>query len=249
MQKTALVLSAGGFLGAYQAGAWKALRERFQPDLVVGASAGALNGWAIAAGCDPDELIADWLDPSNAKLMALRFPFPPWAGIFNPQELVARVDRLFTRFQPRIPFALTTVEVPQLKLRLVRGEEMRAQYLLASCAIPCGFPAVHIDGKHLVDGGFLSVLPLWAAAAMGATRAVAIHAMPIMPSRLARAAVGAFRAIARNQPGTGDLDVRMIAPSHPATRLREFIRWDRARAEALIEMGYQDARAAALFDG
>ena len=243
------MLSAGGFLGAYQAGAWKALRERFQPDLVIGASAGALNGWAIAAGCDPDELIADWLDPSNAELMALRFPFPPWAGVFNPHQLTARVDRLFARFQPRIPFALTTVEVPSLKLRLVHAEEVRAQHLLASCAIPGGFPTVSIQGRRLVDGGFLSVLPLWAAAEMGATRAVAIHAMPVMPSRLARWAVGAFRAIARNQPLAGDLEVRMIAPSRPATRLREFVRWERGRVQALIDMGYQDARAAALFDG
>jgi NTE family protein len=215
----------------------------------VGASAGALNGWAIAGGCSPDELIADWLDPANAKLMALRFPFPPWAGVFNPKQLTARVDRLMARFQPRIPYALTTVEVPRLELRLVEGKEIRAEHLLATCAIPCGFPAVRLDGRTLVDGGFLSVLPLWAAAQMGATRAVAIHAMPVMPSRLARWTVGAFRSIARQPAGSENLDVRLIAPTRPATRLREFVRWNRIRIEALIEMGYQDARAATLFDG
>ena len=41
---TALVLSAGGMYGAYQAGAWRVLAERFQPDLIVGASIGAVNG-------------------------------------------------------------------------------------------------------------------------------------------------------------------------------------------------------------
>ncbi len=39
--KTALVLSAGGMFGAYQAGAWGEISARFQPDLVVGASAGS----------------------------------------------------------------------------------------------------------------------------------------------------------------------------------------------------------------
>src|ERR1035438_5321759 len=53
----ALVLSAGGMFGAYQAGAWNVLSRRFQPDLVVGASVGALNGWAIAGGCSPAELL------------------------------------------------------------------------------------------------------------------------------------------------------------------------------------------------
>ena len=53
----ALVLSAGGMFGAYQAGAWNVLSQRFQPDMVVGTSVGALNGWAIAGGCPPDELL------------------------------------------------------------------------------------------------------------------------------------------------------------------------------------------------
>jgi len=57
---TALVLSAGGMYGAYQAGAWKELADVFRPDLVVGASIGALTGWAIAGGCEPEELIARW---------------------------------------------------------------------------------------------------------------------------------------------------------------------------------------------
>lgn len=43
----ALVLSAGGMYAAWEVGVWKALRERIAIDLVVGASAGAWNGWAL----------------------------------------------------------------------------------------------------------------------------------------------------------------------------------------------------------
>ena len=64
---TALVLSAGGMYGAYQAGAWKALADVFHPDLVVGASIGALTGWAIAGGCHPDELVDRWLHLEAAE--------------------------------------------------------------------------------------------------------------------------------------------------------------------------------------
>ena len=46
--KTAVVLSAGGNYGAYQAGAWEVLAPIVEPDIVVGASVGSLNGWAIA---------------------------------------------------------------------------------------------------------------------------------------------------------------------------------------------------------
>src|SRR2546427_8151414 len=43
MTKTALVLSGGGMFGAYQAGVWKALSHELSPDIVVGASVGALD--------------------------------------------------------------------------------------------------------------------------------------------------------------------------------------------------------------
>jgi predicted acylesterase/phospholipase RssA len=58
----ALVLSSGGMFGAYQAGAWEVLSETFKPDIVVGASIGSLNGWAVAGGCDPQELSRRWLE-------------------------------------------------------------------------------------------------------------------------------------------------------------------------------------------
>ena len=65
----ALVLSAGGLWAAWEIGAWKVLCETFQPDLIVGTSAGAWNGWAIAAGCSAEELAKLWLDPDTAHVM------------------------------------------------------------------------------------------------------------------------------------------------------------------------------------
>src|ERR1039458_5392786 len=46
---TALVLSAGGMFGAWEVGVWKTLSRHLRPDCIVGASAGAWNGWMIAA--------------------------------------------------------------------------------------------------------------------------------------------------------------------------------------------------------
>src|SRR3954468_20268665 len=62
--RTAFVLSGGGSLGAMQAGQLRALFEaRMPPDLVIGVSAGALNGAAIAHGPavgTPDQLADIW---------------------------------------------------------------------------------------------------------------------------------------------------------------------------------------------
>ena len=58
--------------GAYQAGAWKTLSREISPDIVVGASVGALNGWLIAGGAPAAELERRWLDPSSGAVMTYR---------------------------------------------------------------------------------------------------------------------------------------------------------------------------------
>src|SRR5829696_2656124 len=104
--KTALVLSGGGMFGAYQAGVWKALAPRFQPDIVVGASVGALNGWLIACGASPEEIERSWVDPGSAELMKYRFPRPLWRGIFDPQPLERRAKQLVAGRSLRLPFGV-----------------------------------------------------------------------------------------------------------------------------------------------
>ena len=184
----ALVLSAGGMFGAYQAGAWNVLSQRFQPDMVVGTSVGALNGWAIAGGCPSAELLAMWRSPATAATMRLRFPFVPWQGCIDPTGLARQVQDWYVRFKPRVPYSATMVEVPRMRLVRVPHEQITPQHLMASCAIPTGYPPVRINGKLYVDGGVLDVLPIWAAAEMGATRVIAVNVLPVMPSRPLRAA-------------------------------------------------------------
>jgi hypothetical protein len=58
--------------GAWQAGAWQSLVQRFQPDLVVGASVGSLNGYATAAGWSAADLCHWWLRPGLASSRSLR---------------------------------------------------------------------------------------------------------------------------------------------------------------------------------
>lgn len=236
---TALVLSAGGMFGAYQAGAWRALSRSFQPDLVVGASAGALNGWAIAGGCDPEELIALWLDPRTGDMMRRRFRV---LSAFDPGPLLAMCEEMTTRYRPRVPYALTLVELPSLRPRMVRDADVTARHIAASCAVPFGFPPVEINGKRYVDGGLHQVVPLWAAREMGATRAIVIDALPVMPSRLIRAAVRPVRWL-RPPIDAAGVEVIRIAPAGSLGRLSDAIRWSRKNAEAWIKRGADDVES------
>ena len=180
--------------GAYQAGAWKTLAPVFEPQMVVGSSVGALNGWMIAGGATPDDLIRQWNDPRMAAMMRLRVPWPPWRGIFAVRALESLARELAERWRPRIPFYATAAEMPGLRLRLMRGEEMTWRHLLAACAVPLGFPPVRIDGRLFVDGGLLSRA---AHGRGGPTRRLAHrgrqcaarHALARHPRRRARGAV------------------------------------------------------------
>ena len=237
---------------AWEVGVWKALRRHFQPDCIVGASAGAWNGWVIAGGGDMEELTASWLDPSTATILQ---PDLHRAGFPQPDVLREKARELFARFRPQVPFGLTVVEVPRLRQRLVRDSGITWQHLAATCSIPFCFPPVRIEGKSYVDGGLLGALPLWAAREMGATRAIAVNALTTLPFRALRLggagllaclrAEGALRALGRpggppHRPGA-DLEIVRIEPSTPLGSLRDAVRWSRANIERWIEQGERDA--------
>lgn len=231
---TALVLSAGGMWAAWEVGAWKVLREHFQPDLIVGASAGAWNGWAIAGGVSAEELAREWLDPRTAGIMRVGIHS---TGIFRPEGLLAKSRDLFQRARPVIPFGLTMVEVPSMKLKLVRDSEIGWEHLAASAAIPFGFPPVCIGGKRYVDGGLRGALPLWAAAEMGATNVIALNVLNTPIFRL-------LRKIMRAPPAGDALSVRTLEPSAPLGSLRDAVVWSAANVERWIALGESDAKHA-----
>jgi predicted acylesterase/phospholipase RssA len=124
---TALVLSAGGLYAAWEVGVWKALHCRLRPDIVVGASAGAWNAWAIAGGCSIEEMMEVWMDPATAGILQPRSrnvrgeSAGRRTSIIRPDGLYEKARELYERFQPRIPYGLTMVEVPRLRPTIVRG--------------------------------------------------------------------------------------------------------------------------------
>jgi len=246
--KTALVLSAGGMFGAYQVGAWRELSASFQPDLVVGTSAGSLNGWLIASGCPPEELIHFWTDPSTAMFLKLRPPLQRWRGPFDGRSFLKRVQELYAGHRPRIPFGVVLTDIARLRPRLFQSEEVTWQHLAGACAIPLALPPQRIGGRLYVDGGLFSSLPLWAAAAMGASRAVAVNVLPFLPSRLMRAGVGVVRALSPRPPSVGNLEVITIVPEGGLGTVSEAVLWNRETILRWIERGAADARRAMAAD-
>jgi NTE family protein len=223
---TALVLSAGGMWAAWEVGAWRVIRERVQPDFIVGASAGAWNGVAIAGGGSPDELAREWMDASIGKIMSER-----------PHQMYEKAREICARYPARRRFALTMVEVPSLRLRIVREHELTWRHLAASGSIPGVFPPVKIDGRLYVDGGFRGGLPLWAAEELGATRAIALNVLNTPLFRMLHRTMWGRRA-------SRALQVIRIEPSERLGSLHDAMVWNAKKIARWIEQGERDARRA-----
>jgi len=237
------VLSAGGMFGAYQAGVWKVLEPVFKPDVVIGCSVGSINGWAIAAGISGDDLIRTWLDPRCATLMTLRAARRPWRSFFDPGPLQKMVQELTSTYTPRVPLALTVTRLPQLRLEIVEAPRLDWRYVMASCAVPVGYPPVRIDGQFYCDGGLLSVMPVWAAPRFGVDLAIAVNVLPSMPLNALRATVRMVRLLAPGEPAVSGVEVFRLGPERVLGTLHEAITWEPARVERWIERGRTDTVA------
>lgn len=99
-----------------------------------------------------------------------------------------------------------------LEVRLSQGDAVPS--LLASTAIPALFPAVHWDGRYLVDGGVANHTPISAAVELGATHIIvlptgfpcAIERPPESPIAMA---LHALNLLIARQLG---LDIERFAP-------------------------------------
>jgi NTE family protein len=226
--RVALVLSGGGMFGAWQAGAWQALAARIRPDLIVGASVGSLNGYAIAGGCVPEELCELWRLPELAR----------WA------HLPITIRTLMERFPLSPDYAIVLTDLLRLKPKIFRGDEITWQHVAASCAVPLVRPQQRIGGRLYSDGGLLNPLPVWAAVDLGATHIIALQALPNVPSPLLEPFVRGFRFLAGHHPPLpSGVEVRLIEPGRRLGSMRDAMRWKRDNIERWLEQGYEDGLA------
>jgi len=237
-----LVLSAGGMYGAYQAGAWKVLADVFEPDLIVGASIGAVNGWAIAGGCHPDELIERWLNLGDAGAYRWKLPATAFGGILDSQPLQRVIRDTFTSFQPKVDFALVVTDLLKLRPRVFQAGQVTWQHLVATTAVVGLFDQVRIDGRLYSDGGLLSAVPLWAAAELGATKALVIDVLPAPPGMVAKVFVQAMRTLSPfRAAATPSLETLRVAPPALLGSPLDAIYFNRKNAQDWILAGERDA--------
>jgi NTE family protein len=173
--RTAFVLSGGGNQGVSQVGMLRALIERdIIPDVVIGTSAGALNGAAVAYAPNLTgvaRLAAVWESlTANEVFPGGRFS-RAWNIVRRGTHLFDSegLERLIDRATPARSFADLQIPLRVVATDLDTGEEVLLARgplkpaLLASAALPGVFPIVHHDERRLVDGGVVDSVPMWHA--------------------------------------------------------------------------------------
>lgn len=188
MEKTAFVFAGGGSLGAIQVGMLRELVSwGITPDLVIGASAGAINGAYFA--CNPGvegatRLEGLWRGIRRAEIM-------PWSWRSVLGMLGSSRGHLVEAFglrgllsrnfgEARLEAAAVPLHVVATDMQtgdevlLSRGSIVDA--VLASAAIPGVFPPVLFEGRTLIDGGVANNTPVSTAIQLGATRVIVLPA-------------------------------------------------------------------------
>ena len=181
-----LVLDGGGARGAYQIGAWKALREAgVRINAVAGTSVGALNG-ALICMDDPEKAEQIWKNITFSQVMDVDDTWMEqlFDGEHRIGEILAEAGRILTErgvditplknlIQKNIDeekirmsgkefciltFSLTDFKELDLSISDIPEGKLK-DYLLASAYL-IGFRNEKMDGRRYIDGGVVNNVPL-----------------------------------------------------------------------------------------
>ena len=245
--RVAWVFSSGGPRGFVHVGVVKALDELgLQPDLIVGASVGALVAVLRAAGLCGPALQALALDLQPARLARLniggseRLSGNALARLVH-DELKALGQRALLQALPVMAVCVSTRLSDRAPIAFNRGDAGLA--VQAACAIEGQFSPVRIRGQRHADADLTLPLPVRLARALGAQRVLAVDASAHesrAPPGSERWRAGDLRKRALTQPDAAAADVLL----HPD--IGYYASLSREYRERCIEAGYRSTLAEAV---
>jgi NTE family protein len=265
-EKFAFVLGGGGSHGALQVGALRAaLEANLEPDFLIGTSIGAVNAAFLALhGFNHFSLLLleqAWREAAHADFMPAN---PFWLSVNALMERTnsvneQRVQRFFAQYglTPDLRFGdlhgkrlyLVSADLTACEAEIfgTQPDQSVLKGILASCALPPWLSPQIEDEKFLVDGAFISNLPLEPAMRLGATRIAAFSLeeaflggkkRPFL-ARTIQIVVTRQRALEHmlaEARGIQVLHIRLAPPDDSPL-------WDFSQTDGRIEQGYQAARS------
>ena len=184
MKKLYLALAGGGAHAAAHAGVLRGLeRAGIEVAGVAGVSGGALIAAAWAGGADLDQLIEQ-----ASRLHPWMWVRGWGGGLLSGSKLGALIDEFVptpTFEKLRVPVVVLATDVDTGEPVIFREGNVR-DAVRASCSFPGVFPPFVWNGRRLVDGGVIEVVPVRLARDLagdeGAVLAIDCNAMGKWPA-------------------------------------------------------------------
>lgn len=238
-----LALSGGAARGMAHVGVLRALLEHdIHIDCVAGTSAGSIVAGAFAAGM-PIEEIAEfgralrWRDIGRMTMSRL--------GVQSNERLeqYLRARLPITKFEDMpIPFAAVATDLKTGKAVVMKDEGDVPFAIRASCTIPGWYvPVADQEGRQLVDGGLVAVVPASVTRSLGADIVIAVDvntegATFITSSSSVIGVLLQSMMVVQKTASSYQLEMSDLVISPKVGH----IRWDEmGRADELIEAGYK----------
>jgi NTE family protein len=268
----ALVLSGAGNFGAMQAGAIEPLLETgFRPELIVGTSAGTLNGLLLATEPTPEgarhaqvawqrvslrEIGTPGLLGSVRRLVTNRDSLVPSVPLARYIARSLGMDletfgQLRARCGVQARAVAVCVETGELVCFGDRDDDRLIDAAMSSSAVPPFLAPWRVGSRRYLDGGVRSKLPVLAAIERGATQILAVNVVGLMggPERAHGILGVSGYAISLGVDQMTDQEVELARRTGVELHLLELrvpsdvSFWDFSHAERLVEAGRQAARA------
>ena len=240
--KIGLALSGGAARGMAHVGVLRALLENgIQIDCVAGTSAGSIVAGAYASGMPIDEIAEfgrtlRWRDIGRVTMSRL--------GIQSNERLeqYLRARLPITKFEElQVPFAAVATDLNTGEAIVLKDEGDVPFAIRASCTIPGWYvPVLDQEGRQLVDGGLVAVVPSAVTRALGADIVIAVDvntegATFIAPSSSVIGVLLQSMMVVQKTASRYQLEISDLVISPKVGH----IRWDEmGRADELMDAGY-----------
>jgi NTE family protein len=243
--KIGLALSGGAARGMAHVGVLRALAENHIPiHCIAGSSAGSIVGGAYASGMSIDEIAEfgrelRWRHIGRVTMS--RF------GLQSNKRLENYLRSRFpiTRFEDLpIPFAAVATDLKSSAAVVMKDQGDMPFAIRASCTIPGWYvPVADDQGRQLVDGGLVAVIPSAVTRSLGADIVIAVDVNSVGATFFGSSSSSSFIGVL--------LQSMMVIQKTVSARQLEMsdfvispkvghIRWDRLRrVDELMDAGYE----------
>jgi NTE family protein len=180
--KIGYALGGGLARGLFHIGVLNVLEEfKIFPKVIVGTSMGAIVGALYASGLSAREIKELAIDLDWKQIIRLADITVPLNGLIRGN----RISSLLKSVLKDIDFSNLKVKFACIATDLTTGAQVVLQEgslieaVRASCSLPAVFTPVKIEGRYLVDGGLVNVVPISVCREIGADFVIGVNVIPV----------------------------------------------------------------------